>query len=165
MDYWTPDSRLYFGNCFIYSCVRRSIQPGKGETCRMVWNHWYGNRGGCDYRGTKRRAQHDVNRGNRDRCGHRCDRCQSRRDDWYASALAMGTALVCGLAAVFIGINSDMSTHDFASNAERVIHEVEIFLGVFIGAVTFTGSIIAYGKLAGKIGGKALILPGRHLLN
>ena len=70
-----------------------------------------------------------------------------------------------GLAAVFIGINSDMSTHDFASNAERVIHEVEIFLGVFIGSVTFTGSIIAYGKLAGKIGGKALILPGRHLLN
>ena len=70
-----------------------------------------------------------------------------------------------GLAAVFIGINSDMSTHDFASNAERVIHEVEIFLGVFIGAVTFTGSIIAYGKLAGKIGGKALILPGRRLLN
>ena len=70
-----------------------------------------------------------------------------------------------GLAAVFIGINSDMSTHDFASNAERVIHEVEIFLGVFIGAVTFTGSIIAYGKLAGKIGGKALILPGRHLMN
>ena len=70
-----------------------------------------------------------------------------------------------GLAAVFIGINSDMSTHDFASNAERVIHEVEIFLGVFIGAVTFTGSIVAYGKLSGKIGGKALILPGRHLLN
>jgi NAD(P) transhydrogenase subunit beta len=70
-----------------------------------------------------------------------------------------------GLAAVFIGINSDMSVHDFASDAERVIHEVEIFLGVFIGAVTFTGSIIAYGKLAGKIGGKALILPGRHLLN
>ena len=70
-----------------------------------------------------------------------------------------------GLAAVFIGLNSDMSVHDFASNAERIIHEVEIFLGVFIGAVTFTGSIIAYGKLAGKIGGKALILPGRHLLN
>jgi len=70
-----------------------------------------------------------------------------------------------GLAAVFIGLNSDMSVHDFASNAERIIHEVEIFPRVFIGAVTFTGSIIAYGKLAGKIGGKALILPGRHLLN
>jgi NAD/NADP transhydrogenase beta subunit len=70
-----------------------------------------------------------------------------------------------GLAAVFIGINSDMSVHNFSTDAERIIHEVEIFLGVFIGAVTFTGSIIAYGKLAGKIGGKALILPGRHLLN
>jgi NAD(P) transhydrogenase subunit beta len=70
-----------------------------------------------------------------------------------------------GLAAVFIGINSDLSVHDFASEAARIIHEVEIFLGVFIGAVTFTGSIIAYGKLAGKIGGKALILSGRHLWN
>ena len=70
-----------------------------------------------------------------------------------------------GLAAVFIGINSDLSVHEFASKAARIIHEVEIFLGVFIGAVTFTGSIIAYGKLAGKIGGKALILPGRHLWN
>ena len=70
-----------------------------------------------------------------------------------------------GLAAVFIGINSDLTVHDFASKAEQVIHEVEVFLGVFIGAVTFTGSIIAYGKLAGKIGGKALILPGRHLWN
>jgi proton-translocating NAD(P)+ transhydrogenase subunit beta len=46
-----------------------------------------------------------------------------------------------------------------------VIHEVEIFLGVFIGAITFTGSIIAFGKLAGKIDGKALILPGRHVWN
>ena len=70
-----------------------------------------------------------------------------------------------GLAAVFIGINSDMTAHDFPSSAAQVIHEVEVFLGVFIGAVTFTGSIIAYGKLAGKIGGKALILPGRHLWN
>jgi len=70
-----------------------------------------------------------------------------------------------GLAAVFIGINSDLSLHDFATNAERVIHEVEIFLGVFIGAVTFTGSIIAYGKLAGSISGKALIIPGRNIWN
>ena len=70
-----------------------------------------------------------------------------------------------GLAAVFIGINSDMSVHDFPSKAEQIIHEVEIFLGVFIGAVTFTGSIIAYGKLAGSINGKALIIPGRNLWN
>jgi NAD(P) transhydrogenase subunit beta len=70
-----------------------------------------------------------------------------------------------GLAAVFIGLNSDLTPHLFGSAAERNIHEVEIFLGVFIGAVTFTGSIIAYGKLAGRIGGKALVLPGRHVFN
>ncbi len=70
-----------------------------------------------------------------------------------------------GLAAVFIGLNSDLTVQEFASNAEKIIHEVEVFLGVFIGAVTFTGSIVAFGKLAGKIDGKALILPMRHLWN
>lgn len=75
-------------------------------------------------------------------------------------------ALHCfvGLAAVFIGINSDLTVVDLPA-AEKIIHEVEVFLGVFIGAITFTGSIIAYGKLAGKIDGKALILPGRHMFN
>lgn len=70
-----------------------------------------------------------------------------------------------GLAAVFIGINSDLSPPAGLAGAEQVIHEVEVFLGVFIGAITFTGSIIAYGKLAGSIDGKALVLPGRHMLN
>ncbi len=70
-----------------------------------------------------------------------------------------------GLAAVFIGINSDINPPALPTNAERIIHEVEVFLGVFIGAITFTGSIVAYGKLSGKVDGKALILPGRHLLN
>nr|WP_319516340.1 Re/Si-specific NAD(P)(+) transhydrogenase subunit beta [uncultured Cohaesibacter sp.] len=70
-----------------------------------------------------------------------------------------------GLAAVFIGLNSDMTAHAFPTPAEEVIHEIEIFLGVFIGAITFTGSLIAYGKLAGRIDGKALLLPGRHLWN
>ncbi len=75
-------------------------------------------------------------------------------------------ALHCfvGLAAVFIGINSDLTVHDLAP-AEAVIHEIEVFLGVFIGAITFTGSIVAYGKLSGKLDGKAMILPGRHMLN
>ena len=75
-------------------------------------------------------------------------------------------ALHCfvGLAAVFIGINSDLTVGDLP-HAERVIHEIEVFLGVFIGAITFTGSIIAYAKLAGKLDSKALILPGRHLFN
>ncbi len=70
-----------------------------------------------------------------------------------------------GLAAVFIGINSDINPPELATAAEKVIHEVEVFVGVFIGAITFTGSIVAYGKLAGKVDGKALILPGRHVLN
>ncbi|WP_319529754.1 Re/Si-specific NAD(P)(+) transhydrogenase subunit beta [uncultured Cohaesibacter sp.] len=70
-----------------------------------------------------------------------------------------------GLAAVLIGLNSDMTAHHFASYAEQVIHEIEIFIGVFIGAITFTGSLIAWGKLNGRINGKALTLPGRHLLN
>ena len=70
-----------------------------------------------------------------------------------------------GLAAVFIGVNSDLNPPAGLAGAEQVIHEVEIFLGIFIGAITFTGSIIAYGKLAGKLGGAPLLLPGRHLLN
>ncbi len=70
-----------------------------------------------------------------------------------------------GLAAVFIGLNSDIAGTHGLTGAEVAIHEVEIFLGVFIGAITFTGSIVAYGKLAGKIDGKALILPARHALN
>ena len=70
-----------------------------------------------------------------------------------------------GLAAVFIGLNSAMQDLHHLNGAEIVIHEVEIFLGVFIGAITFTGSIVAYAKLAGRVNGKALILPGRHILN
>ncbi len=70
-----------------------------------------------------------------------------------------------GLAAVFIGINSALNPPHDLPQAERIIHEVEIFLGVFIGAITFTGSIIAYGKLAGRMSGAAMILPGRHVWN
>ena len=70
-----------------------------------------------------------------------------------------------GLAAVFIGINSELNPPALTDAVEIIIHEVEIFLGVFIGAITFTGSIIAYGKLSGTIDGKALILPGRHVIN
>ncbi|PQM59921.1 MAG: NAD(P) transhydrogenase subunit beta [Rhodobacteraceae bacterium] len=70
-----------------------------------------------------------------------------------------------GLAAVFIGINSDLNPPIGLTGSEVIIHEIEIFLGVFIGAITFTGSVVAYGKLAGSIDGKALIVPGRHLIN
>ena len=70
-----------------------------------------------------------------------------------------------GLAAVFIGINSDIVPPAGLAGAEKIIHEVEIFVGVFIGAITFTGSVVAYGKLSGILDGKPLTLPGRNLLN
>ncbi len=70
-----------------------------------------------------------------------------------------------GLAAVFIGINSDIVPPEGLAGAEKIIHEVEIFVGVFIGAITFTGSVVAYGKLSGVLDGKPLALPGRNLLN
>ena len=70
-----------------------------------------------------------------------------------------------GLAAVFIGINSNLAPPEGLVGAEKIIHEVEIFLGVFIGAVTTTGSVVAFGKLAGIVDGKPLTLPGRNILN
>ncbi len=86
-----------------------------------------------------------------------------------------------GLAAVLVGYNS-YGLHDIPTmpnglnDVEQVkflaeqaalasVHNVEVFLGIFIGAVTFTGSIVAFGKLSGKINSKALMLPHRHKLN
>jgi NAD(P) transhydrogenase subunit beta len=71
-----------------------------------------------------------------------------------------------GLAAVLVGFGSylDPKTHALAST-EHTIHLVEVFIGVFIGAITFTGSIIAWGKLQGNIRSKPLLYPGRHLVN
>lgn len=71
-----------------------------------------------------------------------------------------------GLAAVLVGFGSylDPETHQLPA-VEQNIHLVEVFMGVFIGAVTFTGSIIAWGKLEGKIRSKPLIYPGRHAVN
>ena len=70
-----------------------------------------------------------------------------------------------GLAAVLIGIAGYIDPNNHHEGVEKTIHEVEIYLGVFIGAITFTGSIIAFGKLQGSIGGKPLLLPARHVLN
>ncbi|OOF34743.1 Re/Si-specific NAD(P)(+) transhydrogenase subunit beta [Salinivibrio costicola] len=69
-----------------------------------------------------------------------------------------------GLAAVLVGFNTYID-HPPLTGAMLNIHLVEIFLGVFIGAVTFTGSIVAFGKLRGVISSKALALPHRHKLN
>jgi NAD(P) transhydrogenase subunit beta len=70
-----------------------------------------------------------------------------------------------GLAAVLVGISSYVDPDVTFVGVEQVIHEVEIFIGVFIGAITFTGSIVAFGKLQGTITGRPLLLPGRHVLN
>ena len=70
-----------------------------------------------------------------------------------------------GLAACLVGFASYIDTSIILTGAEKAIHELEIYIGIFIGAVTFSGSVIAFGKLSGKIGGKPVLIPGRHLLN
>jgi NAD(P) transhydrogenase subunit beta len=71
-----------------------------------------------------------------------------------------------GLAAVLVGLSSYVSPHGAKlDEVERIVHLVEIWVGVAVGAITFTGSVIAFGKLRGSISGKPLLLPGRHAIN
>ncbi|MCC0014790.1 MAG: NAD(P)(+) transhydrogenase (Re/Si-specific) subunit beta [Rhodobiaceae bacterium] len=100
--------------------------------------------------------------------------------------LVAGFHSLVGLAAVFIGVNADLEMHaaiaakqagtvdQLAGFAATIAHKsavelsilkVELFLGILIGAITFTGSIVAYGKLAGKLSSAALTLPFRHQIN
>jgi NAD(P) transhydrogenase subunit beta len=69
-----------------------------------------------------------------------------------------------GAAAVLVGIATYLQPGAEVA-AARNVHLIEIFVGVLVGAVTFSGSIVAFGKLRGTIGSKPLLLPGRHLLN
>jgi NAD(P) transhydrogenase subunit beta len=70
-----------------------------------------------------------------------------------------------GLAAVMVGFASFMDPSKHFVGVELTIHDIETYLGILIGAVTFSGSVIAFGKLSGRIGGKPLTLPARHWLN
>jgi len=72
-----------------------------------------------------------------------------------------------GLAAMLVGISTfiDPEASKGFVGAAKSIHEMEIYIGILIGAVTFSGSVIAFGKLSGRIGGNPLLLPGRHWLN
>jgi NAD(P) transhydrogenase subunit beta len=70
-----------------------------------------------------------------------------------------------GLAACLVGYASYVDTSIAFTGAEKTIHEVEIYVGILIGAITFSGSVIAFGKLSARIGGKPVLLPGRHWLN
>ena len=70
-----------------------------------------------------------------------------------------------GLAATLIAFANFLSSAAAMSGVERAIHDTEIYVGAFIGTVTFSGSIVAFLKLQGTVGGKPLVLPARHLLN
>jgi H+-translocating NAD(P) transhydrogenase subunit beta len=71
-----------------------------------------------------------------------------------------------GAAAVLVGLSSFLDPgHALMAGADKLIHDIEILLGVFIGGVTFTGSVIAFGKLRGSLSGKPLLLRARHVLN
>jgi proton-translocating NAD(P)+ transhydrogenase subunit beta len=70
-----------------------------------------------------------------------------------------------GMAAVLVGYANFIDPTATLTGVEKSIHEVEIYVGILIGAVTFSGSVIAFGKLSGRIDGKPLLLPGRHWLN
>jgi NAD(P) transhydrogenase subunit beta len=108
---------------------------------------------------------------------------------WIIGALAVGAALglyaaravkmtqmpelvalmhsLVGLAAVLVGFANyiDPAASAGFKGAEKTIHEIEVYIGVLIGAVTFSGSLIAFGKLSARISGKPLLLPARHWIN
>ena len=70
-----------------------------------------------------------------------------------------------GLAAVFVGFANEIEPLEEYVGGEKIVHSVEIYLGILIGAITFTGSVAAFGKLQGMISSKPLMLPARHWLN
>ncbi len=72
-----------------------------------------------------------------------------------------------GLAAMLVGFATfvDPEASRGYVGAAKSIHQIEIYVGIFIGAITFSGSVIAFGKLSGRIGGNAMLLPARHWMN
>ena len=78
--------------------------------------------------------------------------------------VAMLHSLV-GLAAVLVGFASFMDPSVHLAGVDLTIHDIETYIGILIGAITLSGSVIAFGKLSGRIGGSPLTLPGRHWFN
>ncbi len=70
-----------------------------------------------------------------------------------------------GLAAVLVGLSSFLDLTKVLTGTEKTIHDLEVYIGIMVGAVTFSGSLVAYGKLLGSISGSPLLLPARHWLN
>jgi len=79
--------------------------------------------------------------------------------------LVAGMHSFVGLAAVLVGVATYLGPQEPMTSGEHSLHLVEIFIGVCIGSITFTGSVIAFLKLRGSIGGKPFMLPGRHMIN
>ena len=148
---------------------RRALQSGDLAARQPVRHHRHGHR----------RAGHRVRAAR-----HRGRLCRGSSARWWSAApsactpraivqmtqmpelVALMHSLV-GLAACLVGFASyiDPAPRWNSPAPRRSIHEMEIYIGILIGAVTFSGSVIAFGKLSGKIGGKPLLLPGRHWLN
>lgn len=99
--------------------------------------------------------------------------CGSILGFYFASSVAMtgmpGMVAIfnslVGASATLVSFSSFLHDYQNTSEAVDIIHKIEILLGIFIGSVTFSGSIVAFGKLRGSISGKPLLLPGRHFLN
>ena len=70
-----------------------------------------------------------------------------------------------GMAAVLVGLVNFINPIQDYVGVEKTIHSIEIYIGIFIGMVTFSGSVIAFGKLSGKLSGNPLMLPAKHYLN
>jgi H+-translocating NAD(P) transhydrogenase subunit beta len=70
-----------------------------------------------------------------------------------------------GLAAVLVGFATYIGSHGHLAGIEATVHEIEIFIGVCIGSITFTGSVVAFLKLQALMSGKPLLIPGRHIIN
>src|ERR1041384_4400888 len=85
---------------------------------------------------------------------------------WILGGVALMHSLV-GLAAVLVGFANyiDPAASAGFQGAEKTIHHAEIYVGILIGAVTFSGSLIAFGKLSARISGKPLLIPARHWIN
>ena len=70
-----------------------------------------------------------------------------------------------GLAAVCVGYATFLDPKWHFTGAEKVIHDMEVYVGIYIGAMTFTGSVVAFGKLSAIIGSRPVLLPARHIIN
>ena len=70
-----------------------------------------------------------------------------------------------GMAAILVGYANFIDPTIVFTGVEKTIHEVEIYIGILIGAITFSGSVIAFGKLSGRIGGNPVLIPFRHWIN